>query len=75
LRSRRSRSVRLLGHLVRLTLFALAGIAALRFFSGVLLTEGWTPRTFFALLLLTGALSLVWRATLDLARASRRRRA
>ena len=71
----RSRSVRLAGRAVRLALFALFGVFAVRFFSDALLSEGWTPRTFFALLLLTGALSLVWRATLDLARASRRRRA
>ena len=70
----RSRSVRFAGQLVRLTIFALVGLAALRFFSDALFTEGWAPRTFFALLLLTGALSLVWRATLDFARAARRLR-
>ena len=71
----RSRSARFLGQLVRLSLFAVAGFAALRFFSDALFTEGWTPRTFFGLLLLTGALSLIWRAALDFAKAARRLRA
>ena len=71
----RSRSRRLLKHALKLTLFGAAGVLALRFFYETLFAEGWTPRAFFALLLLTGALSLVWRSALDVARAARRGRA
>jgi hypothetical protein len=71
----RSRSVKLLGHLVRLTLFAVMAYGATRYFTGTLLDEGWRPPTFFALLVLTGALSLVWRAALDVAKIARRMRA
>jgi hypothetical protein len=70
----RTRPVRLAGKAVRLTLFALLGVVAVRFFTDALLTEGWTPRTFFALLLLTGAVSLVWRAALDVAKIAKKLR-
>ena len=69
-----SRPLRLFGHVVRLTLFILVGVMAARFFSEALSTDGWAPRTFFALLLLTGAMSLVWRSALDLVKVARRRR-
>ena len=69
-RSRR----KLLKNVLKLTLFAVVGALAVRFFSETLLTEGWTPRTFFALLLLTGAVSLLWRSALDVAKAARRTR-
>lgn len=68
------RSVRLTGHLLLLALFALAAVAALRFFWGALETEGWSPRTFFALLVLTGAVALVWRETLSTTKVARRLR-
>ena len=71
----RARSARLFKHLVKLVIFVAAGALAVRYFAGSLLVEGWTPRTFFALLLLTGAVSLVWRSALDVARAARRLRA
>ena len=70
----RSRSVRLAGKAVRLVLFAIFGVFAVRFFSDALLSEGWTPRTFFALLVLTGAVSLVWRAALDVAKIAKKMR-
>ena len=70
----RSRSVRLAARAVRLTLFAIFGVLAVRFFTDALFTEGWTPRTFFALLVLTGAISLVWRAALDVAKVARKAR-
>jgi multisubunit Na+/H+ antiporter MnhE subunit len=70
----RSRSLRLAGQAVRLALFAIFGVIAVRFFSDTLLDEGWTPRTFFALLVLTGAVSLVWRAALDVAKIARKTR-
>lgn len=69
-----SRSLRLAGHVVRVTLFVLVGIMAVRFFTDALSSDGWAPRTFFALLLLTGAVSLVWRSALDLVKVARRRR-
>jgi hypothetical protein len=65
---------RLLKNVLKLTLFVLFGVFAVRYFSGALLTEGWTPHTFFALLVLTGAVSLVWRSALDVAKAVRRSR-
>ena len=67
----RSRSVRFAGKAARLALFVLFGVFAIRFFSDALFSEGWTPRTFFALLVLTGAISLVWRAALDVAKVAR----
>lgn len=70
----RSRPARLAGKAFRLTLYTLLGVVAVRFFADALLTEGWTPRTFFALLLLTGALSLVWRAALDVAKVAKKLR-
>jgi hypothetical protein len=70
----RARTHRLLAHSVKLVLFLAAGAAALRYFLSALGEEGWTPRTFFGLFLLTGALSLVWRATLDLQQVVRRSR-
>ena len=72
---RARRSAKLFRHMVKLTLFAAAGAVAVRFFAGSLLVEGWTPRTFFALLLLTGAVSLVWRSALDVAKVARRMKA
>ena len=71
----RARSARLIKHVVKLALFVAIGALAVRFFSETVLVEGWTPRAFFALLLLTGAVSLVWRSALDVARAARRLKA
>ena len=71
----RSRSIRLVGHGVRLALFILAGVAAGRFFLDTLGSRGWGPGTFFGLLLVTGTLSLIWRASLDLRKLLRRKRA
>lgn len=68
------RSVRLSGHLLLFALLVLAAIAAVRFFWGALEVEGWTPRTFFALLLLTGAIALVWREALTVRKAAKRLR-
>ena len=68
------RSVRLTGHLLLLALLALAAIAAVRFFWGSLDAEGWSPRTLFALLVLTGALALVWREALSAAKLARKLR-
>jgi hypothetical protein len=70
----RTRSRRLLYQSVKLALFLAAAAAALRFLRGALGEEGWSPRSFFGLFLLTGALSLVWRATLDVQEARRRTR-
>lgn len=70
----RTRTRKLLGHSVRLALFVLAGVAALRYFLDSLGAGGWTPRTTFGFLILTGAVSLVWRATLDLQKARHRPR-
>ena len=70
----RSRPARLAGKAFRLTLYAIVGVLAVRFFADSLLSEGWTPRTFFALLLLTGAVSLVWRAALDVAKIAKKLR-
>jgi hypothetical protein len=71
----RARALRLLGQGVRLALFALAGVAAARFFWDALASGGWTPRAFLGFLLVTGAVSLVWRGYLDLRKAYRRYRA
>ena len=70
----RSRKMRLVGHSIRLALFLLAGVMAVRYFLDALETGGWTPRAMFAFLLVTGAVSLIWRATLDLRKAHSRRR-
>ena len=69
--------MRLVGHSVRLALFVLAGVLAIRYFLDSLEGGGWSPRAMFAFLLVTGAVSLVWRATLDLrkVRHPRRRKA
>lgn len=68
----RRRTLHLAGHTVRLLLFLVALLAAIRYLLGIL--EGHTegPAVVFALLLLTGALALVWRAALDLRREARR---
>lgn len=68
------RSVRLLGNAVRFALFILVGIAAGRFFLQAISVEGWSPRTFFGLLLITGGIGLTWRAFVDLRRSVRRYR-
>ena len=70
----RARSAHLFKHMVKLALFLAVGAVAVRYFVETLLVEGWTPHTFFALLLLTGALSLVWRSALDVAKVGRRLR-
>ena len=61
-------------HGVRLALFLLACFAAGRFLVRTVDRGGWTPGAFFGLLLVTGAVSLAWRAVLDLRKATRRRR-
>ena len=71
----RSRLLRTAGHGIRLALFLLAGVAAVRFFLDVLTVRGWGPGAFFGLLLITGAVSLVWRATVDFRKSVRRLRA
>jgi hypothetical protein len=68
----RARSAHLFKHMVKLALFVAAGAMAVRYFVGTLLAEGWTPQAFFALLVLTGAVSLVWRSALDVAKVARR---
>ena len=68
----RRRKLHIAGHTVRLVLFALATLAALRFVLRMLDRHEGGPAVVFGLLLLTGALSLVWRAVLDLRKAARR---
>lgn len=70
----RKRSIRVVGHAVRLALFVLAVVYAGRFLVGTLDSRGWSPAAFFGLLLVAGALSLVWRGTLDLRKALHRMR-
>lgn len=72
---RHSRSMRILGHAVRVALFVLATVAAIRFLLDSVGVRGWDPKAFFALLLVTGALALLWRSALDLRKAVRRRKA
>lgn len=66
------RSVRLLGNVVRFVLFLLAGVAAARFFVQAVSVEGWSPRTFLGLLMITGGAAIVWRGFVDLRRSIRR---
>jgi hypothetical protein len=63
-----SRSVRTAGHAVLFLLFILASYAALRFLLDAVATDGWGPAALFGLLLLSGALSLTWRAATRLRR-------
>lgn len=70
----RKRTLRVVGHGIRLALFLLATVATVRFFLRTLETRGWSPGAFFGLLLVTGAVSLVWRGTLDLRKAIHRYR-
>jgi len=70
-----SRKLRVVGHGVRLLLFAVAALAATRFFWESVSGEGLSPRSVFALILLSGGVSLVWRGTLDLRRAVAKLRA
>lgn len=70
----RSRSVRAIGQGVLLALFLAFSYAAVRFLLDTLGSRGWGPGALFALLLVAGALSLVWRATLDFRKAVRRLR-
>ena len=65
----RSRAARLVGPCVRLALFAIATIAAVRFLYGTVASRGWGPGALFGLLLIAGGIALVWRATLDLRKA------
>lgn len=68
------RHLRLIGTAVRLALFAFVGIMAVRYFVGIVARQGWGPAAFFGLLLSTGALALVWHASVDLRKAVRRLR-
>lgn len=68
----RKRTLRAAGHAVRLLLFLVAAYAAGRFLMGALRTDGWGPGALFGLLLVAGALSLVWRAGVDLRRQVQR---
>ena len=70
----RPRLLRAIGHGVRLALFILFGVWAARFLLGTVTIQGWTPGAFFGVLLLTGAVLLVWRATIDLRTAVKRLR-
>ncbi len=72
---RHSRKLRVVGHGVRLLLAALAALAAIRFFWDAVTVEGLSPRSVFALILLSGGVSLVWRGTVDFRRAVSRLRA
>lgn len=69
-----SRNVRLVVSILKLALFLVAAGAAARFLLGTLQTRGFSPAALFGLLLLTGALALVWRAGLDLRKAIHRYR-
>ncbi|HUE96079.1 MAG TPA: hypothetical protein VMN39_05440 [Longimicrobiaceae bacterium] len=71
----RTRLLRAVGHAVRLLLFILVVLLAVRFFLDVVSMNGWGPGALFGLLLITGAISLVWRATIDFRKAVRRLRA
>ena len=71
----RTRQMRVIGHAVRLTLFVIVGWFALRFFFDTVSMRGWGPGAFFGILVVTGAISLVWRGTLDFRKALRRLRA
>lgn len=68
------RSVRLLGNAVRFALFVLLGVFAARFFLTAVSVEGWSPRTFLGLLLITGGVGLAWRGFVDLRHSFRRYR-
>lgn len=68
------RKLRAVGHAARLVLFAVLVFYAFRFFTDTVSMRGWGPGAFFGLLLITGALALVWRATIDFRKAVRRLR-
>lgn len=70
----RTRLLRTGGHALRLVVFVLAGILAVRFVIDTVTFRGWSPGAFFGLLLVTGAIALVWRATIDLRKSVRRLR-
>ena len=66
----RPRLLRAIGHGIRLVLFILLGVWAIRFLLDIVTIQGWTPGAFFGVLVLTGSALLVWRATIDLRRAT-----
>lgn len=68
------RSVRLAGHVLRLTLFVLVLLVTTRYLVDSVGAYGAGPRTFFAVLLVMAAVSLVWRSFLDTRRIARRLR-
>jgi hypothetical protein len=66
--------MRAAGNGLRLLLFVIATIAAVRFLTASVARDGWGPAALFGLLLVAGALSLVWRSTRDFRRALSRLR-
>jgi len=70
----RSRKVRAAGNGLRLLLFIVATYAALRFLLASVASDGWGPAALFGLLLVAGALSLVWRSLTDLRKSIHRLR-
>lgn len=68
------RSVRLVWHVVQLAVFLVLAYGAARFFVDAVLVDGFSPRTFLGLLLISGGVAMVWRAGLDLRRSVRRLR-
>jgi hypothetical protein len=70
----RVRTIRAAGNALRLLLFVIATVAAMRFLVSSVDRDGWGPAALFGLLLVAGALSLVWRSTRDFRRSLTRLR-
>lgn len=70
----RSRRVRAFGHAVRLGLFLLVTWLTGQFLVDTISMRGWGPGALFGLLLFAGAISLVWRASIDFRKSVRRLR-
>jgi hypothetical protein len=70
----RPRLMRFVGPGVRFAVVLLAGLLAARFFFSTVMQRGFDPAAVFALLVLTAAAALLWRAALDVRKALRRLR-
>jgi hypothetical protein len=70
----RSRKMRAMGSALRLLLFIVATYAAVRFLTRSIATDGMGPAAVFGLLLVAGAVSLVWRSATDFRRSLNRLR-
>ncbi len=70
----RRRVIRVVTRSILLALFIVLAMFAARYLVATVSEQGWRPAAVFGLLLLIGAIGIVWRSALDLRAAIRKMR-